>query len=135
MCHFGMWIISSWRQLGLSRLRRSWLCVCVCVCVCLCVWFFNLSLNCLKEVRWGACTRKKDNTGNSFLYQKDLCAWHGKHFFTEHLLCSPSCELSSSTLKLSTGWYINFNYLIVEESYIFMGLPYVRSLLFYFLSV
>ena len=51
-------------------------------------------------------------------YLNDLCAWHGKHLMTPHLLFLSSCESPSSPLKpqvsvsfFSSGWHLpNLSY-------------------------
>lgn len=86
MCHFGIWIISTWRQSRPHRLKMSLL----------------PPHKCLKEFRYGLCTRKRAITRENCLHQKDLSASHGKHLFTKHLLFPAFCELSSFSLKSQT---------------------------------
>ena len=55
--HFGMWFILSWRQSRPSRVRKN----------------FYLSLNCLKEFRYGPMLRKRAITIDNFLSERPIC--------------------------------------------------------------
>lgn len=101
-------------------------------------FFFNLSLNCLKEFLIEGLCQKRANTRENLLYQKHLTAWHGKNLFSKYVFFSFSCTLSSSpwvpqtlTLLLSSRGHINLYCLSVFEPFTFGGFrTYVITFVF-----
>lgn len=95
-----------------------------------------LSLNCLEEFRWRACTRKRANTRDNFLYKKTLCAWQGSICLSNMcpsylpVNCLPRGPLEvpdSCPLLLSSGWLISLTCFSVRELPLF-GVPGVQNL-------
>ena len=82
MCHFGMWVLLSWRHLRACRLRRN----------------FCPSLNHTEESKLGVFPRIKVISRDKF-YLSGPSVWQGKHLITKHLLFLSPCEVHSFPLK------------------------------------
>ena len=118
----GTWVTLSWKQSRPSRLKTS----------------FLPPLNCLKEFRKEAYTRKSAITRDNFFTGETYLRGRANIFLPN--ICS-SCELSSSPFKpqtlipfLSLGWHINLNCLTASESPIFIRLRYVQNSIFLYVQ-
>lgn len=119
MCHFVIWIISSWRQ---SKTQRN-------------PFTFTLT----PHKNWNrSLYQERAIIKDKFLYQKDLSSCPSKHLFTKNLLFSFFCYLfcfhlrpqTSISLFLVSGWYISWKYL----TSVFVVLSYI-DIKFVFLLV